>query len=100
MQGIGIKTIISTCQPEPFVVVVGDHHSAEQVFLVCENKTVCEIPLKDIPIYLVAIYYVFNMCYLTKGCTNFYAFLELTVFKLPVKVPASVVSLHSSLDAL
>ena len=99
MQGVGIKTIISTCQPEPFVIVVGDHHSAEQAFLVCENKVVCEISLKDIPIYLVAIYYVFNMCY-PKGCTNFYAFLELAVFKLPVKVSASVVSLHSRLDAL
>ena len=39
------------------------------------------------------------MCY-PKGCTNFYAFLEFAVFKLPVKVSASVESLHSRLDAL
>ena len=81
------------------MVVVGDHQSADQAFLVCENKTMCEISVKDIPIYLVAVYYVFNMCY-PKGCNNFYAFLELGVFKLPVQVSASVFSLLSRLDAL
>lgn len=77
---------MQACQPEPLVVVVGDHRDAQQAFLVSENKTVREITVSDIPIiYLLAMYYVFNMCY-PKGCNNSYAFLEITLLKLRMNV--------------
>lgn len=94
-----IQTVIDTCQAEPMVVVVGDYREPEQAFLVSENKTVCEINTSDIPIYLLAMFYVYNMCY-PKGCTNFYAFLELTLFKLTVQVPSSVIAFITRLDSL
>ena len=91
--------MICTCQAEPMVVVVGDYREPEQAFLVSENKTVCEIKTGDIPIYLLAMFYVYNMCY-PKGCTNFYAFLEMTLFKLSVQVPSSVITLITRLNSL
>ena len=88
---------MQACQPEPLVVVVGDHN-AQQAFLVSENKTVCKITVSDIPAYLLAMYYVL-MCYPT-GCNNFYAFLETTLFKLPINVPSSVVNFLTRLDSI
>ena len=43
---------------------------------------------------------MYIICVNPRGCTNFYAFLEVAVFKLPVKVSASVVSLLSRLDSV
>lgn len=90
---------MQVCQPEPVVVVVGDHRDAQQAFLISENKTVCEITVSDIPIFLLATYYVFNMCY-PKGCNNFYTFLEVALFKLPVNIPGSVVTFLTRLDSV
>ena len=98
-QGVDIETVVQGCQPEPLVVVVGDHHDAQQAFLVSENKTVCEITVSDILIYLLAMYYVFNMCY-PKGCDDFYSFMEIALFKLPVNVPGSVVNFLTRLDSV
>ena len=81
------------------VVVVADHHDAEQAFLISENKIVCEIKLADIPLYLLAMFYVFNMCY-PKGCNNFYAFLKVALLKLSVQVFSSVMNFILCLDSL
>ena len=89
---------MQVCQPEPVVVVVGDHRDAQQAFI-SENKTVCEITVSDIPILLLATYYVFNTCY-PKGCNNFYTFLEVALFKLPVNIPSSVVTFLTRLDSV
>lgn len=81
------------------MVVVGDHREPEQAFLVLENKTVCELKTCDIPIDPVAMFYVHNMCY-PKGCTNFYTFIESSLFMLSTQVPSSVISFVTRLDSL
>ena len=37
---------------------MSDYQEPEKAFLVSENKTACEIQTSDIPIYLLAMFYV------------------------------------------
>jgi len=56
--------------PHPMAIVVGDYHNPTQLTVACENKKVYDITPKDIPIHLMALHYVINMCY-PKGFGNF-----------------------------
>lgn len=49
-----------------------------QAYLVVDNHIVDEVPITDLPLALMAAYFVFNICY-PKGCNNFYSFLEVVV---------------------
>lgn len=99
-QGADISSIVSQCPPHPVIIIVGDYRNPIQGFLVCEKKMICEIPTKESPIYLLALYYVFNMCY-PKGCNNFYAFIEIGIFNLAVKnVPITIGTFLTRLNAL
>ena len=97
-QDSDISTMLSTCPP--IVIVTGDYKNPNEAFLVCEKKILCEISIKEIPIFLLPLFYAFNMCY-PKGCTNFYTFIESAIFNIDVKVmPTSVESFITRLDAL
>ena len=79
-------------QKAPFAMVVGNHKSPKQTFLVMDGKVVCEIPVNDVPIFLLAAYYTFNICY-PVGCHNLFCFLEIVLLKLEepnITVTASV----------
>ena len=90
--------MVSQCPPHPIVILIGDYRDPVQAFLVCEKKVICEIPSKEIPVYLLAPYYIFNMCY-PKGCNNFYTFIELGLFNLNTKhVPITVGTFLTRLD--
>ena len=76
--------MISQCPPHPMIIIIGEYRNPIQAFLVCEKTIICEITTQELPIYLLASYYIFNMCY-PKGCNNFYAFIEEGIFDLKVK---------------
>ena len=99
-QGSDISTLLSNCPPHPIVIVTGDYKNPNEAFLVCEKKILSEISIKEIPIFLLASFYAFNMCY-PKGYTNFYTFIESAIFNIDVKVmPTSVESFITRWDAL
>ena len=58
------------------VVAVQDHSDVKDAFLVIEKKIICKIPHADLPLALLAAFYVFNMHY-PEGCNNIYFFLRL-----------------------
>ena len=75
-------TIISERkQPQPYVIVTGNINSPEQAFLVVDCHLMGEISLETIPLYIVAAYFVFNICYI-KGCHNVFAFFEAFLFSV------------------
>ena len=49
--------------------------------LVIDAKVLSEIPVDDAPIFLLAAFYTFNICY-PVGCHNLYCFLEVILLKL------------------
>ena len=57
------------------VVAVQDHSDVKDAFLVIEKKIICKIPHTDLPLALLAAFYVFNMHY-PEGCNNIYSFFE------------------------
>ena len=92
--------MFSQCPPHPIVIIVGEYRNPIQAFLVCEKTIICEIKTEEIPIYLLASYYIFNMCY-PKGCNNFYAFIESGIFRLRVKsLPITVGTFLTRLNAV
>ena len=44
-------------------MAIGDHKDCDQSFLCVDKKILMEVPTEDIMFYLVAVYYVFNICY-------------------------------------
>ena len=68
-------------QKAPYAVVLGGHKDPKLAFMVMDKKIICEIPIDDIPIYLIAVFYIFNICYPT-GCQNLYCFLEVILLRL------------------
>ena len=68
-------------QKAPYVIVIGDHVDPQQCFLVIDGKVLSEIPVDDAPIFLLAAFYTFNVCY-PVGCHNLYCFLEVILLKL------------------
>ena len=50
-------------------------------FLIIDRRVVTEVPVNDVPIYLMATYYILNICY-PPGCQNLYCFLEVVLLKL------------------
>jgi len=77
-------------QSSPFVIVVGSSTNPEQCFLVIDRNLISEIPFDDIPAYLLAAFYVLNICY-PEGCNNLYTFFE--VILLGLKEPTISVNL-------
>ena len=61
-----------------------------------------EINVHDIPLYLLAVFYVFNICY-PAGCNNFYCFLEVALLNLKepaIIIPAAVNNLFAIIAAV
>ncbi len=46
-----------------------------KAFLIVDRKVLCEIAINEVPLFLVAIFYILNIQYPT-GCSNLYSFLE------------------------
>jgi len=63
---------------EPYIVVIGK--DTLHAYLVIDNRVIDEVSFVDLPIALMAAYFVFDICY-PKGCNNFYMFLEIVVLK-------------------
>ena len=97
-----IKVIAQNNQSEPYVIVVGNSKNPEQAFLVMDRKILTEINTEEIPVYLIAVFYVFNICY-PAGCNNFYCFLEVSLLNLKepsVSIPPAVSNLFAHLAAV
>ncbi len=85
-------------QAEPYIVVAeatGVENSI-QAFLVTDRELITQVPLLDIPIVLMSAYFTYNICY-PKGCTNFYAFMEVVILNSAASVSPAVKHLLSSL---
>ena len=61
--------------PQPCLVAVGTPTNCKAVFLSCEETILCEVPLADTALLILATFSVFNM-HFTPGYSNFYFFLE------------------------
>ena len=59
----------------PYILIVGDYLEPRQAFLVTDRQVVSEVNIVDIPLVLMAAFFIFNICY-PPSCGNFYAFLE------------------------
>ena len=97
-----IKDIARSNKSEPYVIVVGNSENPEQAFLVMDKNILSEINIEDIPVCLLAVFYVFNICY-PPGCNNFYCFLEVALLDLKepsISVPAAVTNLFAILAAI
>ena len=97
-----IKVIAQNNHSEPYVIVVGDNTNPEQAFLVMDRKILSEINIEEVPVYLIAVFYVFNICY-PAGCNNFYCFLEVALLNLKepsITIPPAVMSLFTRLAAI
>ena len=76
-----VQDIAGGRQKSPYVIVLGDHKEPEQAFLIIDGNVVSDVPVEDVPIYLLAAFYAFNICY-PGGCHNIYCFLEVILLKL------------------
>ncbi len=89
-------------QAEPYAIVsepTDAPNSDPQAFLVTDRELITEVPLTDIPMVLTSAYFTYNICY-PKGCTNFYAFMEVVPLNFPAyKALPTVKHLLSSLKA-
>ena len=77
-------------QPEPYILLTGDINNPDQAFLVIDCQIIGEVKLNDIPVTLLAAYFVFNICYV-KGCCNMYTYFEVLFLNArPDKVSPTV----------
>ncbi len=85
--------------PQPVIVVKGSLQNPKEAFLVADKIHICKIKFGNIPLVLMAAFYVFNVHY-TPGCSNFYSFLE--SYFLSVKLPkkARLGNFVSQLDSI
>ena len=60
--------------------MVGDYEDPTQAFLVVDCQVVMEVNIEDIPLALMS---AFNIHY-PKGCSNFYAFMEVYTLGFPM----------------
>ena len=63
------------------MIVLGDHKDPEQAFFIIDGNVLSDIPVDDVPVYLLAAFYAFNICY-PVGCHNMYCFLEVVLLTL------------------
>ena len=78
------EAIITKGQTEPYITVLGSYSAPVQAFLITDCCVVCEVEIEDIPLSLLAAFFVFNIQY-PKGCYNAYTFLEYALFSLDHK---------------
>ena len=57
---------------QPCVVVRGSLQEPKDAFLVIEKHVWCKVPLAEIPLALLAAFFM----HYPQGCTNFYTFFE------------------------
>ena len=97
-----IKVVAQNNQSEPYAIVVGNNKNPERRFLVMDRKILTEIDTEEIPVYLIAVFYVFNICY-PAGRNNFYCFLEVPLLSLKepsISIPPAVSNLLAHLAAV
>ena len=76
-QGCTNITEVARCNENlaPYVLVIGDIQEPSQAFIVVDRQIVTEVNIIDIPLVLLAAFFVFNIHY-PKGSNNFYTFME------------------------
>ncbi len=86
---------------EPYVVVVESvEEDSLQAYLVVDNRILDRVDIVDLPFVLMAAFFVYNIC-CSKGCSNFYTFLEIVVLKYSSeKASLSVKYLLAKINAL
>ena len=67
-------------QPQPHLFGIGTLAEPEQYFLVIDCIIIGEVKVEQLPLILLAAYFVFNICYV-KGCSNMFSFLEVFLCK-------------------
>ena len=93
-----MEAISSKKQSEPYVLF-GSYKEPQQAFIIADYQVLSEISIDDAPLALLCCFFVFNICYNTKGCSNVYCFLEHSLFcinhkQLPPSVSHFLASLH------
>ena len=67
----------------PYILVVGTISDPVQAFLVVDRQIVMDVDFDNIPLTLMSAFFLFNIHY-PKGCTNFYAFMEVYTLAFPI----------------
>ncbi len=82
----------ANCFLQPYIVLKGT-----EAYLVTDGQVICEVDVNQIPLVLMAAFYVFNICY-PVGCKNFYSLLEVIVLGNSLKkVTPCVKHMYSSI---
>ena len=77
-------------QSEPYLLITGTPKEPEQSFVVVDQQVITEVDIRDCPLTIISIFFVFNICY-TKSLVNVFTLLEIILLNLAPKV-ASIVS--------
>ncbi len=97
---MNIKSIIrERNQMEPYLLSNGTVNDYNQLFLIVDCEVLGEVSIQTVPVILLAVYFVYNICY-PRGCNNLFLFFELMFLKTvgpPDKLPSSVRHFHTLL---
>ncbi len=76
---------------------MGTVQQPQQSFLVVDKRIVTEVDYEIAPLFLLAAFYVFNICY-PVGCNNVFTFFEIALLGFKeCQIPLSVTNFLSRL---
>lgn len=81
----------------PLVIIKGTLTDPKCAYLTTEKELLFEVPIKEIPLVLLASFYVFDMKY-TQGFTNVFMFLE--HYFLGLQVPKEKTKINNFISQL
>lgn len=85
--------------PQPLIIVKGCLQEPKEAYLVVDRMILCKLKLANVPLALLAAFYVFNVHY-TPGCSNFYTFLESYFLSLKPPKKARIGNFLSQLNGI
>ena len=77
--------------PPPSLLVVIKDGEVQDLYLIIEGVPLKKIPPTDVPIYLLAAFYAFNISY-PKSLSHFYDLLEYVCLGTKKKKPGTILS--------
>ena len=81
----------------PLAIIKGTITDPKHAYLTTKKEYLFEFPIKEIPLMLLASFYVFDMKY-THGLTNVFMFLE--HYFLGLRVPKEKTKVHNFISQL
>lgn len=81
----------------PVAIVKGTLSEPKEAYLAIEKEVICCVPINEIPLILLASFYVFDMKY-TQGVSNVFLFLE--NYFLGFKVPKEKTKIYNFISQL